>query len=208
MTNISFGSNYRFNAGSQYPAAVLRRLSRCEIPGALLTSEFTSPKEAMETGIYEKFIFSVPDRFDKNIDAFFKANNINFQKQSLSEAMDPANIKSRILLSETDAEFGYLLVEFDTDKLDELFKKDEISYIEPGGKNGIGNRYKGVSDFLKTGQAINAVRVCFREDDGKLKASIIDGRHRFAFMRDIGLRKIPVSIEESSYNIAKKYGLC
>jgi hypothetical protein len=33
-----------------------------------------------------------------------------------------------------------------------------------------------------------------------------DGRHRFAYLRDIGLKKIPMSLDKESVRNAKKHG--
>lgn len=38
-------------------------------------------------------------------------------------------------------------------------------------------------------------------------ASFTNGRHRFAYMRDIGLKRIPVAMSRESANNAKKHSL-
>ena len=92
-------------------------------------------------------------------------------------------------------------------KLTELFKKDGISYIEPKGGNGIGNRYSRVIEYLKTGQPIDATLVYLNKRYDGLSASIGDGRHRFAVLRDMGMKKIPVALHNESIELAREYGL-
>lgn len=204
---VSFGSNYKFNVGYNFPYEVMDKLACQHRKGVVISEEFTPFSESVKTGVFAKVSVSSPDSLDDKIEALLLSKGIDFHKQTFAEALDLENIKNRIQLSKNDKEFGYNLVEFDTDVLDELFKEDGVSYIEPHGKNGLGTRYRGVGEYLKTGRNIDATRVHFRETDGSLSALIEDGRHRFAYMRDLGMKTIPVSIDENSYEIAQKYGL-
>ncbi len=207
MFNVSFGSNYRLDAGKNFPDDIIDKLYKYERKGAEITTEFVPFKEAMQTGIYERINVSAPDKYDGEIETLLLSKGIDFHKQTKKEALDLENIKSRIQLSRLSEMQGCHLVEIDTQKLDELFKKDGMSYIEPNGKNGIGNRYQNVGEYLKTGQNIDATQVVLNEYDGDLTASILDGRHRFAYLRDLGMEKIPVAIDKDSFKTAQKYGL-
>lgn len=204
---VSFGSNFKFNIGHNFPYEVMDVLASQQRKGVLVSGEFPSFSESVKTGVFEKVSVTSPDSLDDKIEALLISKGIDFHKQTFAEALDLENIKNRIQLSKNDKEFGYNLVEFDTDVLNELFKKDGVSYIEPYGKNGIGTRYRGVGEYLKTGRNIDATRVYFGETAGKLTAVIEDGRHRFAYMRDLGMERIPISIDKNSYEVAKKYGL-
>lgn len=204
---ISFGSNFKFNIGHNFPYEVMDVLASQQRKGVLVSGEFPSFSESVKTGVFEKVSVTSPDSLDDKIEALLISKGIDFHKQTFAEALDLENIKNRIQLSKNDKEFGYNLVEFDTDVLNELFKQDGVSYIEPYGKNGIGTRYRGVGEYLKTGRNIDATRVCFGETAGNLTAVIEDGRHRFAYMRDLGMERIPISIDKNSYEVAKKYGL-
>lgn len=204
---VSFGSNYSFDIDYNFPYKVMGKLEKYTDDGIIINEKETSVEEADKTGVSSKITVTSPDYFDKKIEALLLSLGIDFHKQSFAEALDLENIKNRIQLSEFDKKFGYKLVEFDTDFLNELFLKDGLSYIEPNGTNGIGTRYQGVGNYLRTGQNIDATRVCFLEENGSLTAKINDGRHRFAYMRDLGMKRIPISIDKNSYKVAKKYGL-
>lgn len=207
MTNISFGSNYRFGIGSDYPGAVMNKLACYQRDGAVIATEFLPLHESMQTGIYENVLISAPDKFDGEIETLLLSNGIDFHKQTKEEALDLENIKNRIQLSDLDKIRDAYLIELDVKKLNELFKQDDISYIEPNGTNGIGSRYKDVGEYLKTGQNIDAVRVILNERSGNLAACIADGRHRFAYLRDMGMKTMPVCLDKDSFKLAAKHGL-
>lgn len=204
---LSFGSNYRFNIGRNFPYEVMDEIENCRNKDIIVNEKHTPFEEAAKTGVFANVTVSSPNCFDGKIEAILLSRGIDFRRQTFEEALDLDNIKNRIQLSEDDFYYGNRLINIDTKILDNLFKEDGISYIEPYGKNGISNRYKGVGEYLKTGEKIDATKVCFMEQDGKLAASINDGRHRFAYMRDLGMKEIPVSVDKNSYEIAKKYGL-
>ena len=206
---VSFGSNYKFNIGKNFPYEVQEKLGLYEIKGSgvKVYEEFTPFQEAVKTGVFASMIVSAPDKYDGEIETLLLSRGIDFHKQTFKEALSLDNIKNRIQVSEDDKYWGYQLVEIDTDILNQLFIEDGNSYIEPSGTNGIGDRYIGVEKYLKTGQKIDATRVHFSEEDGKLTAKIGDGRHRFAYMRDLGMKSIPVAIDKKSYEIAVKHGL-
>jgi hypothetical protein len=99
---------------------------------------------------------------------------------------------------------GHTLHYVDVDKFENEFKKDETGYIGKGGtENAIGKRYQGVEEFLKTAPSMRASEVHVRPN-----GSIVfgDGRHRFAFLRDQGLKEIPISFDKESVIQAKKHG--
>ena len=99
---------------------------------------------------------------------------------------------------------GHKIEFVNTNKFENAFKKDETGYIGPlGTENAIKNRYKGVEEFLKTAPSMIA-----SEAYVKPNGSVVfgDGRHRFAYLRDQGLDKIPISMDKESIKNAKKYG--
>lgn len=206
---VSFGSNYKFNIGKNFPYEVQNTLGIYEIKGTgvQMREEYTPFEEAVKTGVFASMTVTSPDEYDAEIEALLLSRGIDFHKQTFEEALDLENIKNRIQLSDDDKYFGYKLVELDTDLLNKLFIEDECSYIEPNGTNGLGQRYQNVGEYLKTGQKINATQVHFSERDGKLTAGISDGRHRFAYMRDLGMKSIPVALDKKSYEVAVEYGL-
>lgn len=204
---VSFGSNYRFNIGANFPYKVMKKLASRSCDGIVVKEKYMPFEEATKTGIFAKVTVNAPEYFDGSIEKLLLSKGINFHKQTIDEAMDLDNIKNRIQLSEHDAGYGYSLIDVDTEILNKLFKEDGASYIEPYGKNGANEKYKNVGEYLKTGENINATKVYFMEKDGELTAAIGDGRHRFAYMRDLGMKSIPISVDKDSYEIAQKYGL-
>lgn len=208
MNNVSFGSNYKFNIGHDFPYEVMDKIGRHEIQGnATVSQKYPSFQESCKTGVFAEVTVSVPDKLDADIESILASKGIKFSKLTTKEALDPENIKNRIQLSELDKRHNCFLVDINTKAMDKLFKENGLAYIEPNGTNGIGERYKRVGEFLRTGKNIDATRVVLGEKAGKLTASILDGRHRFAYMRDLGMKEIPLSMDEDSYNLAIKHGL-
>ena len=207
MFNISFGSNYKINVGNNFPNEALDKIYNYEFKGGKIYSQFTDIEEAQKTHIYEKMNVCIPDEHDIDFETYLISKGINFKKETTKEAMDIENIKGRIELSKQQKARNYVLVEIDTNKFNELFKQNGISYISPNGTNGIGNRYKKFEEYLKTGQPITATDVNVNVFNGKLSTSINDGRHRFAYLRDMGMNKIPIAMSKESYQNAKEFGL-
>ena len=200
MNSISFGSNYRFNVEQNFSTKLEKKLLKFK-PMAY-AYENISPNDRQGD-----FFISLPDKFDKKIEALLVQKGIKFNKQTFDEALNLENIVNRTIVKDNQACYGYILEEFDTEKIDKLFQKDKASYIAPNGTNGVENKYEEVGIFLKTGQEFWAPQVRISEYDGKVFAIMIDGRHRFAYLRDMGLKKIPLSVKPSSYYVAKKHGL-
>jgi len=206
MISVSFGSNYKFDITRNYPKEAMDELAEYEDKGARIIGQFPSLLESAKTGVYEHVLVSSPDKYDYDIETILKSRGIDFHKQTKQEAMELKNIKNRIVLGKYDD--NKFLVEVNTAKFNELFKQDGISYIEPYGTNGLDSRYEDVGKYLETGLDIDAVKVCITEmKEGQIRASVIDGRHRFAYLRDLGLETMPVCLDKNSLKIAKKYGL-
>jgi hypothetical protein len=74
-------------------------------------------------------------------------------------------------------------------------------YLEPGGEgeNYIGNRYEQAQDHLASGKPMHAPEVAVW-DDGSMH--FVDGRHRYAAMRDSGMPHVPLAMDnESAQNL-------
>lgn len=89
----------------------------------------------------------------------------------------------------------------DVGKLDAGFQKDKGFAIKPGGKGAIPGRLAEFRRFLRRGTPIEQPEVTV-DDDGTV--SFTNGRHRFAVLRDMGMTKIPVSVDRSQVTIARK----
>jgi hypothetical protein len=136
-------------------------------------------------------------------------NKAEFDKKRLgvSNSEPSINVNNRdikVTLHPVEERQGHKLHYVHTDKFENAFKKDETGYIGPKGtENAIKNRYKGVGEFLKTAPSMRASEAYVRPNGSVVFG---DGRHRFAYLRDIGLKKIPMSLDKESVRNAKKHG--
>ncbi len=81
-------------------------------------------------------------------------------------------------------------VDIDVKRLDDLWSKDQNLHIDGAGKGAIGQRLTQAKDFVKSGKPIEQPMLSL----GKGGVTFSDGRHRFAALRDSGVRSIPVSV--------------
>lgn len=137
-------------------------------------------------------------------------------KQYIKETIDLPESLDDILKSivKSDRAKGEKLVWVDADKFDKGWELDKGFHIGKGGTGGIHNRYY---DFIKLlqmprekrkpmlwgkKQEIIAPEV-YVDEDGKV--SFTNGRHRFAVIRDLGAKKIPVSMPTKAIKNAQKF---
>ncbi len=100
---------------------------------------------------------------------------------------------------------GDEVVHVDVDKVDKAWQQDAGFRVGPDGKGGIGNRYARAKDFIGSGVAVN-MSEAVSDKDGKVM--FIDGRHRFAVLRDAGHKVVPISVpKESAEQFKKHFGL-
>lgn len=93
---------------------------------------------------------------------------------------------------------GYRTVVIDVRKFDRALAKDKGTHVGKGGSGAaIGGRYANAKAFITqakaNGTAVEMPRVSI---DRQGNPSITDGRHRFAALRDIGLKAMPVAIHK------------
>ena len=100
---------------------------------------------------------------------------------------------------------GDVQVMIDVAKLDASFAKDREFYVGPQGAGGISGRYERFGNWLNNGEAVGMPEVCLN-DNGEV--AFINGRHRFAWMRDHGVKKLPVAVPaEDAKAIQSKFGV-
>lgn len=109
---------------------------------------------------------------------------------------------------------GDSLVYVDVKTFDKAFSKERDYYIGKGGVNSIGGRYKMFGMFIDGGEMdgipfephdeIESPEV-YIDSDGRV--SFTNGRHRWAWLRDQGAKRIPVTMPEDSIINAKKFGM-
>jgi hypothetical protein len=95
------------------------------------------------------------------------------------------------------------IVNVNTDAFDNAFANTKWQYIGEGGEGGIGDRYKTFANFIKTAKSIEAPNVSVNKDGAIVFG---DGRHRYAYLRDAGLKNIPLSMDAESIKNAQKFG--
>jgi hypothetical protein len=111
------------------------------------------------------------------------------------------------------------LVIINTAKFDTAFKKDKDFYIGKGGAGSIKGRYKGFELFALGGKEelvpgvsidhspTNSIEASEVDVDKDGNVSFTNGRHRYAWMRDHGIKDIYVAMNKQSIENAKRHGL-
>jgi hypothetical protein len=107
------------------------------------------------------------------------------------------------------------LVDVDVKLFDKVFSKSSY-YIEPNGKNQIHGRYEKFGLFIKGGidntfgdnyrvQQATSMEASEVSVNKTGDVSFTNGRHRYAWLRDQGLDKVPVSMNKESVKNAKLF---
>ena len=211
-SNINFGSIYKYNVTNTNLKAALSaqsKISNLEFKDSKNYSafeDFVPYNEMVKTGVIQNIHIAAADKYDKFIESVLRKHKIDYVKESFENVTRPENIFNRIVLPEHAT--NKILAALDTEKIENLFKQDNGFYISQNGENGsIGNRYKNVQNYIRTGRNINATEISLKEENGKPVLNILDGRHRFAVMRDMGMKKIKFALDANSLQIAYKYNL-
>lgn len=85
-----------------------------------------------------------------------------------------------------------VLVWIDTEKVRASWEKDKDSYFDaPEGKNAIKGRIPRFDEWMKRGEAVRAPEVCLTQDG---EISFTNGRHRFVWMLQHGIKTMPVAV--------------
>lgn len=96
------------------------------------------------------------------------------------------------------------LVNINVNKFDELFSKNKDYYIGHLGKNQIKNRYENFGQWYnKSKDDLYAPYISF---NGHVP-EFVNGRHRYAWLRDNGVKYVPMTMRPSDEQIAIKLGL-
>ena len=157
-------------------------------------------------GIYVEAFISANDKYDKKIESILASRGIKFEKTPLDVIKSEKSVLSRIEQTQYDKNKDYYLLDVDVEKFDKIFAENQ-QYIGRYGIGGIGTRYTDFIKYMESGMPINASTVVITEENNKPAVSFVDGRHRYSVMRDLGFKRIPVSMNESSKLVAEKYGL-
>lgn len=99
---------------------------------------------------------------------------------------------------------GDVTVRVRVDVIEASIRRDPSDYVGPGGKGGAPGRYANVEQFVRAGKPIEQPRVALGFAG---EVVIRDGRHRFAVLRDLGVKEIAVSVaREDAARFRTLYG--
>ena len=155
----------------------------------------------------DNFFIQTPDETSNSTFKFLTKLKIPFKSLQKSETLDHENIKSRMVLSGFDDPKKKVLKLAKTNVLEQKFKENGSLYVGLNGKNGSKEKYDNIKLFLETGEPIVAPHIYFDVKNDKTYVHFQDGRHRFAVLRDLGMREIPVAIDKKDIPTAEKIGL-
>ena len=145
---------------------------------------------------------------DDEIETMLANKGINFTRTSFYTLLDsPESIKERIVLDPHDKKRGFQLVEVDRFNFDMKYEDYGAMYIGRPGNISQPQRMERFEEYLKTGKKIYAPTVYINDNGRHPEIIFEDGRHRYAYMRDMKMKGIPMAMNEESIKVAKKYGL-
>ena len=166
--------------------------------------------------------FTVSRRFDKKVEELLKRQKIDYIKEddSLeSYHYDKKELKE-IVLKLINGDNGkpsvrymhyiwYPLICVDTKKINELFKKSP-QYVGRGC-DLIGKDKELYENSVKCALCISTLDAPLihitENDKGKPEIYFERGKYDYAVMRDLRIKKIPISMDEKSISLAKKHQL-
>ena len=204
VKSVSFGSTYRINLKFNnwdsmrklYGFADSLRAKNAKIHNELRLND------RIQTIV-------IDDKEDKFVENFLAKNFINFIKRTKAFLFSEHGIKNRMRVNPQFKE-RYLpnLVEIKTQKFDKAFKESSPwQYVGDYPTLSHKERYDDFREYIKKDLPINAPEVYVRDLGNQPVITFQDGRHRYAFLRDMGFATIPVSMSKDSYETAMKYGL-
>ena len=145
---------------------------------------------------------------DDEIETMLANKGIKFTRTSFYTLLDsPESVKERIIIDPDDKKRGFELVEVDRYAFDMNYEDYGAKYIGRGDNITQPERMARFEEYLKTGKKIHAPNVHITDKGGHPRIIFGDGRHRYAYMRDMRMKGIPLAMNEESIKVARKYGL-
>lgn len=116
-------------------------------------------------------------------------------------------VTQRIQLDPKDVA-RYRLMVLPTEQVERLFRQEAYTYVGPGGSHaGINGRYEQFERYVETGKPIYASSLRIQESPlGEIRLKFIDGRHRFALLRDRGVKYIPFAVHKDDLPFLQSLG--
>ena len=145
---------------------------------------------------------------DDEIETMLANKGIKFTRTSFYTLLDsPDSVKERVVLSPEEKARDFKLVEVDRYNFDMNYEDHGFGYIGHGNNVTQPERMDRFEEYLKTGKKIHAPIVYIRDTGRHPEISFQDGRHRYAYMRNMKMNGIPLAMNEESLRVAKKYNL-
>jgi len=138
------------------------------------------------------------------INSFFGSENKqeNKNEEPIESTINVHNREVPVTMHPIEKRNKDVLAHVNPDKFDPVFAKTS-NYVGEKGEGGIGDRYKEFGKFVKKAESIRASNVYIKPNGTPVFG---DGRHRYAYLRDQGIKKIPMSMDKESIENAKKHG--
>ena len=145
---------------------------------------------------------------DDEIETILANKGIKFERTSFAKLLDsPESVKSRVVVSKEDEEKGFRLVDVDRFYFDMNYEDYGYGYIGKGTDVCQPHRMERLEEYLKTGKKIHAPTVYIYDTGNHPEIIFQDGRHRYAYMRNMRMNGIPIAMNENSIKVAQKYHL-
>lgn len=151
-----------------------------------------------------------PNNLDDMMELWLEQMNINYVKKTDKELLCEESLKKRLVVPNGDYNRQVYLpnpIFVDAEKFDAIYKKSGF-YVEPYPDLDEDEKKRNdeVKEYMRSDLPFKISEV-YIKNDGSPKIDFVDGRHRYAVMRDMGFKKIPVAMNQESYNIAREIGL-
>jgi hypothetical protein len=136
---------------------------------------------------------------------FARGKTVSFGGGAAS-TINVAGKKVTVELSNADRRMGNKLVHVNTAKFDQAFARDKGFYVGRGGKLESGEtsgRYGRFQGYLASNSRMEASTAGVQANG---RVGFDNGRHRFAVLRDAGVKNIPVAMDKASIANAARHG--
>jgi|GEM_PF-2366298 len=130
--------------------------------------------------------------------------DIGVEDELLSQEAARSKRQSDWIVPPARMEKGEAIVQVDVRALNDSWKKNKTLYVGEGGEGEIAGRLKGVQSHIASGKTIESPIVHVNQYG---EVTFVDGRHRFATLRNMGERTVPVVMDTQSRKHAEKAGL-
>jgi len=203
VSKISFGSTYKTNLsenGNKYYRIGMLDYKELDKNAKIIPS-YTNDDIS--------HIIVIDDKYDDVLESYFKQQDIKFHRKTNAELFSEEDIKKRI--KNPIKHFPYTtfmpnLVNINTKKFDKTFI-GSFQYIGDYATMDRKDKYDSIKEYIKTGLPIDAPVIYIRDRYYRPEITFENGRHKYAFLRDMGIKSIPVAMDKESFKVGSRYGI-